>query len=101
MKEIKINGKNKKLRGTPTGIKKMLRGYNIEEMKDWDNAEVIDFYTRMCWEFLVFPKPFLTFNQFSNRVDIQDIRGAIPVLMNILYGIEEDGDGGNAQPSPK
>jgi hypothetical protein len=93
MKEIEINGKKRTLRGTYGSIAKLGMRYDFTEMTQWGDFETLLFTTDAVWYFLdCWPKPFFFKWRFRKNADVEDIRKAVLVVYEILYGYKVEGD---------
>lgn len=105
MKVIKLNGKKIKLQSTFFANRELLKKYNFKDPdKKWTPDEEDEFLLDAVWLFMkprAGIKPFITFNRFIKRADLQDIKTNMMNILSVVHGIDldsqEDGDRGNVK----
>jgi len=105
MKVINLNGKKVTLQSTFFANRELLKKYNYKDPdKKWTSDEEDEFLIDAVWLFMkkrLGLKPFLTFDRFIRRVDLQDVKSNMMNILSVIHGIEldksEGGDSGNVK----
>jgi len=96
MTYINIAGKKRKVVATVGAVRAILKKYDTTNIEDWDSDKSLDFAVDIMWKFLASRwfglKLYLWRGRFARKLDVVEMRNAQAILMNLLYGLDDDGE---------